>query len=186
MRFGSRTRGGVVVGVVVLGVAAGAISLASADAARPLVGRWGQTGAATAGAGEAETASAPLAGATTITVIDDGAHGQSNFVDTPPHRRPNAGDYFVFEDPVLSTDGSQTVGLVDGQCTLAFAKGICTATLHLNGRGKISVVGTSPAANGPFLLPIAGGTSEFAGARGQVLVSPAGHGNSTLTVYLLP
>ena len=56
----------------------------------------------------------------------------------------------------------------------------------LNGRGKISVAGTAPSATGPFVLPIVGRTSEFAGARGQLLVTPIGHGNDMLTFYLLP
>ena len=185
MRMRATLRGGIAASVLVVGLSAGALSLASAGSRpAPPMGAWGQIAGATA-TDDADAQGAVPANATRITVLDDSQHGQGHFVDTPPRRRLNAGDAFVFEDPAKSADGSQTVGLIDGHCTFAVTKIICTATLHLNGRGKISAAGTA-GQHGPFLMPVAGGTSEFLGARGELLGTPAGHGNTLLTFILLP
>src|SRR4051812_46693739 len=106
MRIGTRRRRGVAAGIVLVGAAAGAISLASADSSGLALGPWAQVPGAV-GPGEPEAAAAAPAAAKTTVVIEDGQHSQDAFVDTPPKRRINAGDQFIFETPVLSADGSR-------------------------------------------------------------------------------
>jgi hypothetical protein len=91
---------------------------------------------------------------------------------------------FIFDDPLKTPDGSSTVGDINVTCTAAFQESVCTGTLQLDGRGKISIVGTAPNHPGPFLLPVVGGTSEFIQASGELLVQPQGHGLETLKLFL--
>jgi hypothetical protein len=182
MRISQRARRGAAACLVVACAATGAISYAVAKqpAAHPSVPRWGASG----GTPDPGVAAASAAAGSAIKVLEDERHQQFVFVDTPPKRRENPGDSFVFEEPLLNAGGTSTVGMLDETCVEGFSmRSLCTATAQLDGRGKIVFGGTSNL--GPFLLAIHGGTSEFSGVRGQVLVQNDQHADTSAITFLL-
>jgi hypothetical protein len=170
-------------GAAVAALAAGVVLSGAAAASGP-AGHWAQgfAGQAPASAATAEPDAVPaLRGRNVIQVLDRTVADQ--FVDTGPADF-SPGDYFVFEDQLLTPDGSQMIGILHGRCMVIFDEAQCDGTAALTGRGKLTFAGTSPLSDRPFLLAITGGTREFAGASGQVRVAPINDTDANITIAL--
>lgn len=99
--------------------------------------------------------------------VDVGAPGES------------PGDYFLFENRLLSADGSRLLGRDSGRCMINIRTFTCDATARIFGKGKIVVSGTFFAEN-DARIAITGGTGRFDEAGGQLTVTDRPDGNTLL------
>jgi hypothetical protein len=104
------------------------------------------------------------------------------FVDVgEPGESP--GDYGVFRDPVSNPRTGRVLGTVDVQCIAAYADQ-CRGSITLDGRGQITFDGITPLNVDPDKFAITGGTGEFVGAGGELVVSFPSDTFALLTVRL--
>ena len=92
------------------------------------------------------------------------------------------GDSLLWESAVF-TRGGDRVGRDFVQCMFGIRTYTCTATLQLNGRGKIMVYGTF-FDNEPQIA-ITGGTRDFRDARGQLFAIDQPDGTTRLVFQLV-
>lgn len=78
------------------------------------------------------------------------------------------GDYYVFNDELVSEDGTEMLGQDIAQCSVNFRALQCEVTFHLTGRGTIQVAGVIK--GGPVVQAVTGGTHEFHDVGGQVVL----------------
>lgn len=112
--------------------------------------------------------------ATTDAVTDTGAKGDS------------AGDILTFANEVFDADDKNKIGTDQGMCfrTVAGKAWECTWTLTLD-KGQLTVEGPFYD-SGDSVLAITGGTGEFAGAQGEMALSPYGtKGDAYTFIYKL-
>lgn len=146
-----------------------------------------------AGAGSAAvlastgTASAGTAGQSARSFTLVAHHGSDSSIDLG-RTGFSAGDEDLFVSPL--TRGGTRVGRLVGSCTVVraarTADQLCEFVLHL-GRGQITASGTVRAGQGGptgFVLPILGGSGRYAGAAGQLSVTPTSGGNLPVQVSL--
>ena len=100
--------------------------------------------------------------ATTDAVTDTGATGDS------------AGDILTFSNEVFDADDKNKIGTDQGICfrTVPGKAWECFWTLNLD-KGQLTVEGPFYD-SGDSVLAITGGTGEFAGAQGEMALSPIG------------
>lgn len=129
----------------------------------------------------AQAAGGAVSGGHTLVVY---AHTVRNaFVDVGPVG-DSPGDFNIFEENIYSSQAmTHKVGEGSVRCELRITTYSCTATLLLNGRGKVDVQSTF-FANKDSTLSIVGGTGEFHSASGQLTVADLGHKNSRLTFHI--
>jgi hypothetical protein len=89
------------------------------------------------------------------------------FVDVAP-KGDSAGDYGVFKDPIL-TKGGMKIGTIDAQCIASYSD-MCSGSVRIPGRGQITFSGITPIGVDPDHYAITGGTGEFAGVGGVLLI----------------
>lgn len=89
------------------------------------------------------------------------------FVDVAP-KGDSPGDYGVFKDPVKTRDGFK-VGTIDAQCISAYSDQ-CWGSISLAGHGQITFAGITPIGVDPDRYAITGGTGEYAGVGGVLLI----------------
>ena len=89
------------------------------------------------------------------------------FVDVAP-KGDSPGDYGVFHDPIFSRGGMR-IGTIDAQCIAAYADQ-CRGSIRIPGRGQIIFDGISPLGVDPDHYAITGGTGQFAGVGGVLLI----------------
>ena len=89
------------------------------------------------------------------------------FVDVGP-KGDSPGDYGVFHDPIFSRGGMR-IGTIDAQCIAAYADQ-CRGSLRFPGRGQITFDGITPLGVDPDHYAITGGTGQFAGVGGVLLI----------------
>lgn len=124
----------------------------------------------------------------TIQVIE--RSGPEKFVDVAPKAKRNfdasAGDQFLFSYPLVNTSNAHA-GTLDVDCKFTKGgkkpRGFCTGVMSLTGgdlflEGRLSISGDTKGA-------IAGGTGDYAGARGT-FVSVDTKGGDHDTITLLP
>ena len=129
------------------------------------------TAAILAGSGSAQTTP------TTVHLV-----GKSqNKVGFFPKHRPKQGDRFGFGDKVSGDD----TGIDRGVCTFIGSKSLCDVEFQLS-KGTLSVEGFVSEKLHNQALAITGGTGSYNGARGTAVATDAGHGNTNITVTLLP
>jgi len=105
-----------------------------------------------------------------FTFVDTGAKGDS------------IGDYGVFKDPVLSTAGVR-VGTIDAQCIAEYSD-MCSGSIRIPGRGQITFDGITPLGVDPDHYAITGGTGDFDGVGGVLLIQFPNPKSASLTVTL--
>jgi hypothetical protein len=103
------------------------------------------------------------------------------FVDVAP-KGDSPGDYGVFKDPVL-TKGGVKIGTIDAQCLAAYSDQ-CTGSIRIPGRGQITFSGISPLGVDPDHYAITGGTGQFAGVGGALVISFPNSNSANLFVQL--
>jgi hypothetical protein len=89
------------------------------------------------------------------------------FVDVAP-KGDSPGDYGVFKDPIL-TNGGVRIGTIDAQCIAAYSDQ-CSGSIRIPGRGQITFAGITPLGVDPDHYAITGGTGQFAGVGGVLLI----------------
>ena len=89
------------------------------------------------------------------------------FVDVAP-KGDSPGDYGVFKDAIL-TNGGMRLGTIDAQCIAAYSDQ-CSGSIRIPGRGQITFAGITPLGVDPDHYAITGGTGEFAGVGGVLLI----------------
>jgi hypothetical protein len=112
--------------------------------------------------------------ATTDAVTDTGAKGDS------------AGDILTFANEVFDADDKNKVGTDQGHCirTVPGKTWECFWTITLD-KGQITVEGPFND-TGDSLFAITGGTGDFAGAKGELALSPYGtKGDAYTFIYKL-
>jgi hypothetical protein len=118
---------------------------------------------------------------------------QQQDVDVAP-TGPGLGDEFVFSSVLLSREGGSQVGTDGGVCTAVRPPQggggptvHCVAAVELE-RGQITVQGlvtfTDAPTSPPFELAVTGGTGAYEGASGHLRVQPLNETDSTLTFVL--
>ncbi len=93
--------------------------------------------------------------------------GRYTFVDVAP-KGDSPGDYGVFKDPVL-TKGGVRIGTIDAQCIAAYSDQ-CSGSIRIPGRGQITFAGITPLGVDPDHYAITGGTGQFTGVGGVLLI----------------
>lgn len=93
------------------------------------------------------------------------------------------GDYGVFQDPLANPRTGTIVGAVDVQCIAAYADQ-CRGSIQLRGRGQITFDGITPLGVDPDRFALTGGTGEFKGAGGVLIVSFPAENIALLTVRI--
>jgi hypothetical protein len=106
------------------------------------------------------------------TFVDVGASGES------------PGDYFLFENKLMTPDGSRQVGRDSGRCTLGIGTFSCDATAKIFGKGKIVVSGALFSEN-DNRIAITGGTGAYRTAHGQLVIDDLGNGNTVLAFHVI-
>jgi hypothetical protein len=89
------------------------------------------------------------------------------FVDVVP-KGDSPGDYGVFHDPIETTGGVR-IGTIDAQCIAAYSDQ-CSGSIRIPGRGQITFAGITPLGVDPDHYAITGGTGQFAGVGGVLLI----------------
>ena len=89
------------------------------------------------------------------------------FVDVAP-KGDSPGDYGVFKD-VVATTGGVKVGTIDAQCIASYSDQ-CWGSIRLPGRGQITFAGINPVGVDPDHFAVTGGTGEFVGVGGVLLI----------------
>jgi len=89
------------------------------------------------------------------------------FVDVAP-KGDSPGDYGVFKD-VIQTTGGVRIGTIDAQCIAAYSNQ-CSGSIRIPGRGQITFDGITPLGFELDHFAITGGTGEFAGVGGVLLI----------------
>jgi hypothetical protein len=89
------------------------------------------------------------------------------FVDVAP-KGDSPGDYGVFHDPIETTGGVR-IGTIDAQCIAAYADQ-CSGSIRIPGRGQITFAGITPLGIDPDHYAVTGGTGQFAGVGGALLI----------------
>ena len=121
---------------------------------------------------QAEAAAEAQGPAARTVVVVGRPTDREKFVDEDPEDRENPGDAFLFSEDLLQ-DG-QVVGYDNVKFTLAFRGGaLVEASFVLRGRGKLEVSGFVSFFADTFFLPVTGGTGEFRGAKGVLVVDEA-------------
>lgn len=141
-------------------------------------GQWGRT-VSSADLARAKAPAAPQ-GAETFTVKE--RETGFKFVNTDGSNF-TTGDYFLFRDKLLRN--GQQVGTDNIKCTASFRLILCEAAFSFNGsggigRGQIAADGVVYNRN-PFIVPITGGTREFSGTGGQVVIRNVSNNVTSLT-----
>jgi hypothetical protein len=103
------------------------------------------------------------------------------FVDVAP-KGDSAGDYGVFRDTIV-TNGGVHLGTIDAQCIAAYADQ-CSGSIRIPGRGQITFAGITPLGVDPDHYAVTGGTGQFAGVGGVLLIEFPWLDAAKLTVYL--
>jgi hypothetical protein len=103
------------------------------------------------------------------------------FVDVAP-KGDSPGDFGVFKDPVL-TRGGVRIGTIDAQCIAAYSDQ-CTGSIRIPGRGQITFSGITPLGVDPDHYAITGGTGQFAGVGGALVISFPNANSANLFVQL--
>jgi hypothetical protein len=103
------------------------------------------------------------------------------FVDVAP-KGDSPGDYGVFKDPVL-TKGGVRIGTIDAQCLAAYSDQ-CWGSIRIPGRGQITFAGISPLGVDPDHYAITGGTGQFAGVGGVLVISFPNSNSANLFIQL--
>jgi hypothetical protein len=93
------------------------------------------------------------------------------------------GDYGVFRDPVTNPRSGKTLGTIDVQCIAAYSDQ-CRGSISLDGRGQITFDGITPLNVDPDEFAITGGTGEFVGAGGTLMVTFPSEDFASLTIRL--
>ncbi len=94
----------------------------------------------------------------------------------------SAGDYFVFAETLSS--GGKVVGRDEVRCMVMYTTFRCEGALILNGKGQVDVAGSLSRYGST--LAVTGGTNNFVGARGQLVVGRSSGDDTPLTLELLP
>lgn len=161
-----------IVALVAVILAAGGVTLASADSGKR------------AGDGRSEVIKLfALTDLDQSADLDLGATGES------------VGDRFVFSDDLYTRKGGDKVGIDGGECivvrldTAARSATVqCAVTASLDDRGQITVQGlvtfSESEAGATFTLPITGGSGDFRGASGEITVEELSDTESNLTLSL--
>jgi hypothetical protein len=89
------------------------------------------------------------------------------FVDVAP-KGDSPGDYGVFKDPIV-TAGDVKIGTIDAQCIASYSD-MCSGSIRIPGRGQITFSGITPIGVDPDHYAITGGTGQFAGVGGVLLI----------------
>lgn len=126
------------------------------------------------------TAAAPITTGRTITVISH----EERFKGVKAGDHFGPGSYFVFEESLRDPGSGKKVGTDSVQCVINFRTFICNGSLFLYGKGSVTI--DSALKGNPLVLAVAGGTGNFQNARGQMTVQDLKHGNSRLTLHLIP
>jgi len=103
------------------------------------------------------------------------------FVDVAP-KGDSPGDYGVFKDPIL-TNGGVRIGTIDAQCIAAYSDQ-CSGSIRIPGRGQITFAGITPLGVDPDHYAVTGGTGEFTGVGGVLLIEFPFFDAAKLTVTL--
>ena len=103
------------------------------------------------------------------------------FVDVG-QKGDSPGDYSVFKDSV-QTQGGVKIGTIDSQCIAAYSNQ-CSGSIRIPGRGQIVFSGISPLGVEPDHYAVVGGTGQFAGVGGVLIISFPNIGSANLFVQL--
>jgi len=103
------------------------------------------------------------------------------FVDVAP-KGESPGDYGVFRDAVF-TGGGARVGTIDAQCIASYSDQ-CNGSIRLPGRGQITFAGITPLGRDPDHYAITGGTAQFAGVGGELMIEFPDFDRAKLTIRL--
>jgi hypothetical protein len=103
------------------------------------------------------------------------------FVDVAP-KGGSPGDYGVFRDAVFTRDGVR-VGTIDAQCIASYSDQ-CDGSIRLTGRGQITFAGITPLGRDPDHYAITGGTGQFAGVGGELMIEFPDFDRARLTIRL--
>jgi hypothetical protein len=113
-------------------------------------------------------------------------------VDNPKHdvvvdvgaSDESPGDYFLFQNKVMTLDGSKQVGRDNGRCMLFFQTLSCDATIKIFGKGKIVIYGAVFNEN-DNTFAITGGTGAYKTAHGQLVIDEMDNGTTVLAFHLI-
>jgi hypothetical protein len=154
-------------GLALLGLLAGGITIASASQEAPATNAWGMPASTTAAPSQAPPASPDITTAKTIVVIS--RNETATDIDNPP-AGPSQGDEGVVHSPLFNRSGAE-VGTLDVHFVITsldpFAiQAVFTASLA---KGQITAQGVAGEGQA-FTAAVTGGTGAFRNARGQVTV----------------
>ena len=169
-------------GLALLGLLAGGITIASASPKAPATNAWGMPTSATAAPSKALPASADITTATTIVVIS--RNETETDIDNPPAGL-SQGDEGVVHSPLFNRAGAR-VGTLDVQFQFTSLQPMAiqaafTASLS---KGQITAQGVAGAGQ-TFTVAVTGGTGAYQNARGQVTVRFQAN-QVLLTYHLIP
>ncbi len=156
----------VVAVLTAVGIAGGVALAAGGGSPAPGLNEWGRRLA-----GGVDPDSAEVAGDRTGAeqFVLYGRDTQFQFVDSGP-QGPSVGDTILFKQAIYAHGGVNRVGSLYVECVLHFSDiAECEGTMALSGRGKLTFSGTVPP-KPQFFLAITGGTGEFIGRDGEVMV----------------
>jgi hypothetical protein len=130
---------------------------------------------------------APPSGTLELVLPEEGS--RFRFVDNPPLRRESAGDMAVVTGRLTDATGARAgrlqayfLATTSGDFDRRF-RGQAAGTLMLAG-GDIVLEGVTDDTREPEFLAIAGGTGQYAGARGTVAVTEAGNQTRFLVTFM--
>jgi hypothetical protein len=120
-------------------------------------------------------------GVVTVLEVDNPKHDV--FVDVGPSGE-SPGDYFTFQNRLMTLDGSRQVGRDNGRCMLFVGTLSCDATAKIFGKGKIVISGGVFSEN-DNTFAITGGTGAYKTAHGQLVIDDLGNGNTVLAFQVI-
>jgi allene oxide cyclase-like protein len=154
-------------GLALLGLLAGGITIASASQEAPATNAWGMPASSTAAESEAPAASPDITTAKTIVVIS--RNETTTDIDNPPAGL-SQGDEGVVHSPLFNRAGAEVgtldVHFVETSVDPFAIQAVFTASLA---KGQITAQGVAGEGQA-FTAAVTGGTGAFQNARGQVRV----------------
>ena len=169
-------------GLALLGLLAGGITIASASPKAPATNAWGMPTSRAAAPTKAVAAGPDITTATTIVVIS--RNETETDIDNPPAGL-SQGDEGVVHSPLFNQAGAR-VGTLDVQFQFTSLQPMAiqaafTASLS---KGQITAQGVAGAGQ-TFTVAVTGGTGAYQNARGQVTVRFQAN-QVLLTYHLIP
>ena len=121
----------------------------------------------------------------TFTVVSTFERGK--VVDLPRKGVRGVGDSEILRLRLTNDVGSRVGVEVDHCVVVHLQRQLCDSAFYISGRGRLVAEGIwNPAPGTVNVFAVAGGTGDFAGARGTVEFSDLGEGRVQITFTLMP